>query len=973
MKTLLTKPLALILFLFFLGLSPEAPADTQYSYTGNDFTSWTNTACPPACHITGSLTLATPLLTGLNFADVTPLSYSFTDGITTWSDVNAPGGIFEFSTDAMGNITFWIGSLAKTQDPSQCDPGSADLRFLQFESTTTFASNFADAICATDTAFTTLYEAENNSSGMWTVSTTGGAPVPEPGTLLLLGVSITGMLGLRRRRNVGAVVARISILGIAFLCLLRPAAAQNTWMSAGHPVPFWTNQGAWSLNMVPDGSTDILIPDGTVNGDKTFTNGNTLTIGAPATLTILSPTTIANARSSATIDNFGTLVNNGVLINELGATLNNNSTGTLINNGTISNQLMGSMSNAGFLQNMSGGLVTNDLSSAITNSGTWVNYSGSTLTNSGTMSSTNLLQTLSGGTLDNFGMLSQTGMALLDNQGTLNNSGTLSADNMENHGIMNNNAGTMTISVGLNSGTGVTLTNFAGAHLDAVIQVIFDSGATLNNYGLLTTEGHLQTFAGGTINNFGTLIKTDGSILDNQGTLNNNGSLSANDMENHGIMNNNAGTMTISNGVNSSAGATLTNFAGAQLDVTGQLINDLGGILNNYGLLTSEGHLQTFAEGTINNFGTIQSGRNVYLDNQGTLNNSGTITAGLFFNSGTTTNSGAMTINPGVTFSQNLGVFNNQPSGQLANNTDLVNFAGATLNNSGTFTNNNLFENQAGSTLSNTGVLNNVGTFQNRQGATFALQSGGALNNSGTFISEFQSTFQTAAGSAILNTGTMSLATNTFIEGSLRNNGTITMVAPPPTGVIPIQMPPPPLIVSSTGTLSGTGTVNSGPFGSFSASVIMQGVMSPGDPVGTFTIDGTYTQTDTGMLEILLGGTGVGQFGQLDVLQSATVSGTLDVELFAGFDPQAGEVFEILESGGFSSFDFLSLLFPTLPDGLFFKLDQEGGNLFLDVMQGEGGGGTPTPEPGTGMLLLGTIAAMFCASLLRKRLPAPGA
>ena len=217
----------------------------------------------------------------------------------------------------------------------------------------------------------------------------------------------------------------------------------------------------------------------------------------------------------------------------------------------------------------------------------------------------------------------------------------------------------------------------------------------------------------------------------------------------------------------------------------------------------------------------------------------------------------------------------------------------------------------------------------------------------------------------ILNTGTISLASNTAIGGSLVNNGTITMVAPP-TGIIPILMPPPPLIVSSTATLSGTGTVNSGPLDPFSASVIMQGVMAPGDPLGTFAIDGTYTQTDTGMLKILLAGTGAGQFGQLDVLQSAVISGSLDVELFAGFDPQAGDVFEILESGGFSSFDFLSMLFPTLPNGLFFKLDPEGGNLFLDVKQGEGGG-TSVPEPGTGVLLLSAIAIAFGGSRSRKR------
>ncbi|MGA9142414.1 MAG: PEP-CTERM sorting domain-containing protein, partial [Candidatus Acidiferrales bacterium] len=267
------------------------------------------------------------------------------------------------------------------------------------------------------------------------------------------------------------------------------------------------------------------------------------------------------------------------------------------------------------------------------------------------------------------------------------------------------------------------------------------------------------------------------------------------------------------------------------------------------------------------------------------------------------------------------------------------------------------------------GVLNNTGSIGNAFGGGFVVQSGGTFNNSGSFLSDYLSSFGSQANSAILNTGDMSLGGNTVaIGGSLRNNGTITMVAGPATGDPAIQPPAPPLLITSTGKLSGTGTVNQGLFG---FGVINQGVMAPGDPLGTFTIVGNYQQTATGTLDILLGGVGTGQFGQLDITGGADLSGTLDVELFAGFDPQAGAIFEILESGGITNLDFMSMLFPTLPDGLFFKLDQEGGNLFLDVMQGEGGGGTPVPEPSTGVLLLGAIATMFCASLRRKRLSTP--
>ena len=269
----------------FSALADTARADTQYSYTGDDFTSWTSTACQPACQITGSLTLTAPLLPGLNFADVTPLSYSFTDGITTWTDINAPGGIFEFSTDAIGNITLWIGSLAKTQDPSQCDGGSADLRFLKFESTSSFAFNSGNAICTTETSVSELYHAENKSSGMWTVSTVGGIPVPEPGTFVLLSAGLAGMLCFRRRRKIAA--AKLAMLGLTFLWLAGTAAAQNVWDGQQNTLGSWSDETQWSLRIVPDESTDIVISVRTVLGDVSFTNGHTLTIDATGELNIL--------------------------------------------------------------------------------------------------------------------------------------------------------------------------------------------------------------------------------------------------------------------------------------------------------------------------------------------------------------------------------------------------------------------------------------------------------------------------------------------------------------------------------------------------------------------------------------------------------------------------------------------------------------------------------------------------------------
>ena len=58
------------------------------------------------------------------------------------------------------------------------------------------------------------------------------------------------------------------------------------------------------------------------------------------------------------------------------------------------------------------------------------------------------------------------------------------------------------------------------------------------------------------------------------------------------------------------------------------------------------------------------------------------------------------------------------------------------------------------------------------------------------------------------------------------------------------------------------------------------------------TINGLYQQMAGSTLDILLGGANAGQFGQLIVNGDAVLGGTLDVELFNGFDPTSGEVFK---------------------------------------------------------------------------------
>jgi hypothetical protein len=93
-----------------------ARADTSYTYTGNPFTlcggegvtTYTCNGTTPALSIT--FDIANPLGANLNLKNIANklVSLTITDG--TGLDItlaNATSGLFEFSTDASGNITDW--------------------------------------------------------------------------------------------------------------------------------------------------------------------------------------------------------------------------------------------------------------------------------------------------------------------------------------------------------------------------------------------------------------------------------------------------------------------------------------------------------------------------------------------------------------------------------------------------------------------------------------------------------------------------------------------------------------------------------------------------------------------------------------------------------------------------------------------------------------------------------------------------
>jgi uncharacterized repeat protein (TIGR01451 family) len=127
---------------------------------------------------------------------------------------------------------------------------------------------------------------------------------------------------------------------------------------------------------------------------------------------------------------------------------------------------------------------------------------------------------------------------------------------------------------------------------------------------------------------------------------------------------------------------------------------------------------------------------------------------------------------------------------------------------------------------------------------------------------------------------------------------------------------------ANPGTISGGGTftLSGASFtgvGMIAANVISNAsVLSPGlaPGAGLLAIDGNYTQGSTSTLLIEIGGvTPATQFDQVTVSGTASLAGTLRVDLIGGFAPDAGDSFLVLD--GDTTGNFLTLDLDPLPSG----------------------------------------------------------
>lgn len=209
MKNVLLFSRAMLLVLILFANHPQiVSATTIYEYNGNPYTQFLDQTPPDGSYnntmsLSGYFTTENPIAPNSPWSTITSdvISYSFSDGRNTLTDENSIDGHFSvfLSTDSLGNIFEW--SISVREFPVPYEVGGW---IFAMDSQRRVGDTQQDAASTR-----LLYESHGNVSyitrsdtgwsynpGVWSFSTD---PIPEPGTMLLFGSGLIGLVGFRRK------------------------------------------------------------------------------------------------------------------------------------------------------------------------------------------------------------------------------------------------------------------------------------------------------------------------------------------------------------------------------------------------------------------------------------------------------------------------------------------------------------------------------------------------------------------------------------------------------------------------------------------------------------------------------------------------------------------------------------------------------------------------------------------------------
>lgn len=755
-------------------------------------------------------------------------------------------------------------------------------------------------------------------------------------------------------------------------CPTYPSGNYNAVINGG-PV---TATSASIVNLTIDSGSSLLFASGTsgllqITGTSLVNNGS-INIASLDGFQVVGPTSLTlsgsgsvtingshfTASSTPTVTNQQTIQGNGSF--SLGMNLINqgvvNATGgtlamqpsSVVNTGTLEASSGGTLAfntggpvpytnTGGIIQALNGGVVQMNGSvytgGTLTTSGTGVIQADgdailNSLTNNGTVQAT--AASLEG-TITNNGTISIATNALnADGPVTLTGSGSILMSGTSNLRPLNGSGDSLT-SKQLIHGSGtiyqLSLTNQGTIEADSKGNTLYvDGGATTNTATMEASGGGILQLDTVVNNTGGTIEAQTGSTV--IFTSNFNGSINGGTLTTSGT-----GIIESQNGVLDGTVNTPTNAG--KLDVKGMnlyiqgAINNTGTIaltgnscvvLNEPSTLTGSGKM-TMASTTciygsgeaFTNASTIEGSGSIGDSNPMPITNTGTILANqksallIVPNSAGFTNTGKLLVNNGSTLMIHAPFNSLSSAGTLTSGTYTVTgtlgLPGAVVTNDAAIT-----LTGAAAEIQNTSTGTNTlsALASNATTGTLSLQSGQALATSTNYSNSGKTTVGASSSFTVGGTYTQLAGTTTVY-------GTVTA----PAG-----------FSLEKGSLLGKGTIVS--------AVTSNASVTAGDSStkpGKLAITGSYTQQSEGTLNISLGGTAAGTFGELATTNGVSLTGTLSLKLINGFVPAVGDTFTIL-TGSAVSGTFTTVKGESINSGEHFEVNYNGNSVTLTVASG---------------------------------------